>query len=224
MRISEIFHSIQGEGIHAGLPMTFIRFQFCPFNCSYCDTQHSLSKDGGQEMSVEEVVRQVKHEWICITGGEPLSQPKVLGELVAKLRHSGTAYMIEVETSGLMPLPWAWRANFALDNLGYSWLYDSVDSWVVDIKCPTSGVSDKVHWPNLEELRKFDQVKFVIGNETDLVFAKRIMQYRPYLPNVLIAPVWGSGMEIQAAEFVKRYGGRLSLQLHKILWGEKAGV
>ena len=216
MRINEIFYSIQGEGIHSGLPMTFIRFQFCPFACSYCDTKYGQDRNGGQEMTVEEVVGSLtlKKHWVCITGGEPLSQPKAFSELV---RNLSPWHLIEVETSGLLPLPWKWKKE--------QWLYRAVDSWVVDIKCPSSEVSQYTYWSNLPQLRpRYDQVKFVVGNEEDLRYVSSVISQYPHLPNVLVQPVWGSGMEEQCVEFVKKNGGRFGMQLHKILWGEKKGV
>src|SRR3990172_4467747 len=140
--ISEIFDSIQGEGVYAGIPMTFIRLQGCPFRCSWCDSEYTW-QFGGRAEIVEEVVEKVRregHNWICITGGEPLSQPKAFAKLVQELKKNGKK--IEVETSGLVPLPKFWERD--------SEVFDLVDSWVPDVKCPGSAESEKMYWPNLD--------------------------------------------------------------------------
>jgi 7-carboxy-7-deazaguanine synthase len=246
IRISEIFYSLQGEGILTGVPMTFVRFAFCPWRCRWCDSVYtwalSDTRMGGlplvdqlqQEealtsakeveiLGVSEIVEKVEQnpaKWVCITGGEPLSQPAAFRELVYALNKR--SFSVEVETSGLIPLPG--------DNL-----FDQVDSWVVDVKTPSSGMGQFLRLDDLDRLRKTDQVKFVVQSKDDLEFAVEIVNQkllRTDGPQVLVSPVGPTrfekdGMELdQAAEFIKSNipKARLSVQIHKFIWGNQRGV
>lgn len=233
VRLAEIFYSIQGEGIHQGLPTTFIRMQGCNFlpgmGCAWCDTQYAQSSDTGDELTIDEALdkcvklesRTYKH-WVCITGGEPLFQPEALHELVKGLSRYGL--LVEVETNGSIKKPYWWTL---------------VDSWVVDIKCPSSGVCGK----SLEEwfdTRIFDQVKFVVGTKEDIDFAKETIRRNIHRnPVVLVSPVtkslhgtnlpddpigWDKEWLQEVVEFCKEMKVRFSLQLHKVVWGSKKGV
>lgn len=224
MRISEIFYSIQGEGIHTGLPTTFIRFQGCNLisRCSFCDTIYAQNGNGGQEMKIEEVMAEMSRllpyfgSWTLITGGEPLWQPDSLEELVRWLRKDG--YKIEIETNGSLPIPRWWTL---------------VDSWNADIKCPSSGVCgvSKEVWFNT---RPQDQVKFVVGTKEDLEFARRLInKYKAKNPVVLVSPVievergnvnWKNEWLLEVAEFCKQERVRFSLQWHKVVYGNQRGV
>ena len=188
--------------------MTFIRFQYCPFHCSYCDTEYAQSKTGGVEMELGEILDQVKHSWVCITGGEPLCQGAAFRNLSEGLHQY--SHKITVETSGLLPLP----------------REDIIESWVVDVKCPSSGEAERNIWSNLKRLGPQDQIKFVVGGSEDLVYAQETLELRsPLFPHILISPIWGKGMEEACVDFVKSHEGtRLSLQLHKIIWKSKRGV
>lgn len=219
MKVNEIFHSISGEGAHAGIPAVFVRLAGCNLACSYCDTQYAQKPEQGVEMSVDEILRRVREfredGWVLITGGEPLSQD--IQELVGRLRSRG--YRIEVETNGSFSPP-LW-ASF-------------VSCWSVDVKCPSSGPSyGSFNRKWLRRLRKQDQLKFVVDNEEDLGFVEGLLRDAKLRPTVLISPVFGqdtAGWLTQkewlqrCAEFCKEQNVRLSLQLHKIVWGEKKGV
>lgn len=226
LKINEIFYSIQGEGIHAGLPMVFIRFQGCNMlpPCNWCDTSYSQKPFEGQTMSLEEVIKIVRalnptfKSWVCVTGGEPLWQWDALDVLLREL--TGWAYLTTVETNGSIPKP--------------SW-YGLATSWSADIKCPSSGVcgTSREEW---FETRVTDQVKFVVENKEDLVFAKSmIKRHRADNPTVLVSPVidydmlkdgliYNSPWLNEVVEFCKEMRVRYSLQLHKVIWGNKKGV
>jgi len=232
MRISEIFYSIQGEGVHQGVPMVFVRFQGCNLipHCSWCDTPYAQNAEvGGKDKSVIDVVDEVmrlsprRYSWVCITGGEPLWQEDSLEELVRELKRE--SYKVTVETNGSLPLP--------------RW-YGLVDSWSADIKCPSSGVcgTSKEEWFST---RICDQIKFVVGDWDDLRFVKGVLKrHSTDSPVMLISPVmsWMNREEgllegtadynqlwlQEVAEFCKEMGVRYSLQLQKIIWGNKKGV
>lgn len=219
LKVSEIFYSIQGEGRYTGIPMVFIRLQGCNLVCSYCDTPYGQSTKEGTEMSIEEVVEEVKKykncEWICITGGEPLTQEEELEKLVGALFDSG--YKVEIETNGsILPTP---------KTFGFSALRE-LDSWVVDFKCPCSGGSFNSFNPKwLPALTFNDQLKFVVSNKEELDLIP------PYIDQtsaeILVSPIWGSSKEFldECVEFCKEYGVRFSWQIHKLLWGPtKRGV
>ena len=96
MRIAEIFYSIQGEGILAGVPSIFIRTSGCNLRCHWCDTPYASWKPEGPEMSIEEILKKISG-WDCnhivLTGGEPMIAPD-LPELATALRKQKKQQMI----------------------------------------------------------------------------------------------------------------------------------
>jgi 7-carboxy-7-deazaguanine synthase len=209
LRITEIFHSLQGETRRVGLPTVFIRLTGCPLRCSYCDTAYAFS--GGTTMKVTEVLEKAAEysaRYVTVTGGEPLAQRNCLG-LLRALCDAG--YDVSLETSG------------ALD-IG---AVDARVMRVLDIKTPSSGESGKNRWENLELLTGHDEIKFVLCNEPDYLWARQIIgQYRldEKCP-VLLSPVYGSMNPTQLAEWIlrDRMPVRMQVQLHKILWNSEPG-
>src|SRR5215216_6442074 len=102
MLITELFPSVQGEGVRVGLPTAFVRLNRCNLRCSWCDSEYTFI--GGERMSVDEVVERVQAFGplpnICITGGEPLVQRRELRELIDRLLALPHARSVEVETGG----------------------------------------------------------------------------------------------------------------------------
>ncbi len=205
MRISEVFYSIQGEGVYAGLPMAFIRFQGCPFRCRWCDSAYTWDFKGGEELTLAAVLERVA-TWparhVCITGGEPLAHLRDLLALARALKDRG--YWMEVETAGGHPLP-----------------QDApIDCWVMDIKCPGSGMERFNRYGELAGLRPQDQLKFVVADRRDFDFSLEVLaRHRPRC-HVLFSPVWGELEPAALAEWVKAEAphARLSLQVHKVIW------
>lgn len=212
IRVARIFYSIQGEGYNQGLPTTFVRFQGCNFlvGCNWCDTQFARPNSGGTVLSVEEVLKRVvkaeprtyKH-WVCITGGEPLYQRDGLHELVKSLNKYG--FLIEVETNGSLPKPFWWTL---------------VDSWVADIKCPSSGMCEISREEDWFDTRRQDQVKFVVGSMEDILFAKQVIRRNAARnPIVLVSPViypdLSAPMMREAIRLCLEEKVRFSLQVHK---------
>jgi 7-carboxy-7-deazaguanine synthase len=235
MKINEIFYSIQGEGIYQGVPMVFVRFQGCNLipHCIWCDTPYAQDANEGKDMDCLSVSDEVdrlsgykRNSWVCITGGEPLWQEAALEELVRVLK--AESYKVTIETNGSLPVP--------------RW-YGIADSWSADIKCPSTGVcgTSKEDW---FKTRISDQVKFVVGNKEDLDYASGVIKkHWADSPTVLISPVarlsntrhdslanrdvyenWDIEWLQEVVEFCKEENVRFSLQLQKVIWGNKKGV
>jgi 7-carboxy-7-deazaguanine synthase len=208
LRINEIFYSIQGESVHAGLPCVFVRLTGCNLRCSYCDTQYAF--DEGRFMSVADIIRQVG-QFGCglveITGGEPLFQSHTPA-LAGKLLESG--YQVLVETNGSLDI-------------------DRVDrrcSRIMDVKCPSSGEQSRNDSANLNRITPNDQVKFVIADRDDFSFAEQMVSRLPAsLPpdRVLYSAVSGRLPPHQLARWMldARTRARLQLQLHRLIWPDQ---
>ena len=204
LKINEIFFSIQGESTYAGLPCVFVRLTYCNLRCTYCDTSYAFTE--GRDMTLEEILTQVEGygcRLVEITGGEPLLQKNVY-PLMTELCDRG--YQVLLETGGHMSIR-------------------TVDSRVVrimDIKCPSSGESDKNDWSNIEALTARDEVKFVIGNREDYEWAKRILFQHKLNERctVLFSPVFNALPNRQLAEWIleDKLPVRFQLQLHKYIW------
>jgi 7-carboxy-7-deazaguanine synthase len=104
MFISEIFHSLQGEGLLLGVPSVFIRTSGCNLRCRWCDTPYASWKPEGKQQSLDDIMKEIsayKCRHVVLTGGEPMVAPE-LPALAKLLRHEG--YHITIETAGtVMP-------------------------------------------------------------------------------------------------------------------------
>ena len=209
LRVSELFHSLQGESTRAGLPTVFVRLTGCPLRCTWCDTEYAFS--GGETRTLGDVLIEVaKHgaRQVCVTGGEPLAQKACL-PLLAALCDAG--YSVSLETSGALDI-------------------SSVDprvSRIVDLKAPASGEADKNLWDNLAHLNASDEIKIVLAGEADYAWAKSVLAARRLdaICPVLLSPVAGKLEPKQLADWVlcDRLPVRVQLQLHKIIWGAERG-
>ncbi|MDQ1371106.1 MAG: 7-carboxy-7-deazaguanine synthase [Candidatus Thermoplasmatota archaeon] len=189
-----------------GAPTTFVRTSGCPLRCAYCDTKQAY--DEGSQMTVEAILKAVKKHGarhVCLTGGEPLVQ-RDAPSLVKKLLEEG--YKVVVETNGAMPLD----EMPCDDNLSIS----------MDIKCPSSGESDKMLFSNLEMLGPTDQLKFVVSDEADYEYAKKVIRERSPKCEVILTPVGGKDLKWLAEEVLRdKLDVRVLPQLHKIIWGDE---
>lgn len=212
MQITEIFYSLQGEGLHAGLPTVFVRTTGCPLRCTWCDSAYSFH--GGEPLAVSEILDKVSEHptrRVCFTGGEPLVQKDAV-DLVQRLLREG--YETVIETSGSVPLD-GYVDMQPRDPLCLS----------VDVKCPGSGEDGKNRLEELSRLAEHDQVKFVIGSEEDYAFARNVMEEHSTPASWVIQPVWGSDSTWLADKMLADgLDARFSLQVHKHLWGDKPGV
>jgi len=210
LRVTEIFHSIQGESTHAGRPCAFVRLTGCPMRCVWCDSEYTFT--GGDHLSIDEVLAQVRAmgcNLVEVTGGEPLAQPHAF-TLIKKLCEEG--YEVLVETGGYV----------STETL------DPRAKIILDVKCPGSGEDARNHWPNLDVLRADkDEVKFVIANRSDWDFACHIIErfeLEKRAKAVLISPIW-IGVDLQeVASWITSSGlnVRMQLQMHKYIWGPEA--
>jgi len=205
MQITEIFYSIQGEGMLAGLPTVFIRSTGCNLRCRYCDTTYAY--EGGTTMSIQHILDEIKQyhcSQICVTGGEPLIQKETL-ELLTRLQKQN--YQICLETNGSQPL----QPISNRDNLMIS----------MDVKTPSSNMQNHNLLENLKELKPQDQLKFIIGTKEDYHYAKKIMSKHQLSCPVLFQPIWKTDPKDLASWILKdELPVRLGLQLHKIIWGD----
>lgn len=209
LRISEIFHSLQGETSRVGLPTVFIRLTGCPLRCNYCDTAYAFT--GGKSMTLQEIVDEVQRyptRYVTVTGGEPLAQKNCL-PLLRILCDLGCH--VSLETSG------------ALDVSGV----DGRVMKVLDIKTPASGELEKNLWGNLDLLNAEDEIKFVLCDEADYIWAQEILVEKKLAEKcaVLLSPAQGQLSPTDLADWILRdqLPVRMQLQLHKILWGNVAG-
>ena len=208
MRICEIFHSIQGEGLMMGVPTTFVRTVGCNLRCEWCDTQYSM--DGGEEMSLDSIMERigdVKH--VCVTGGEPMLQPEI-PELLRRLVSAGK--QVVLETNGSVDLSDVPRDPLMLISM--------------DIKCPSSGMTDRMLYSNLSLLSRKDQLKFIVRDDEDFDFAQDVLKRYPVDTNVIFGPVGGTVKLEWLVDMVLESGvdARVLPQLHKIIWGDKRAV
>ena len=210
LSIFEIFHSLQGESSRVGLPTVFVRLTGCPLRCGYCDTEYAFH--GGSTQSFEEILANVasyQAQYVCVTGGEPLAQ-KGCHALLKMLCDAG--YQVSIETSGAMDISQV----------------DRRVSVIMDIKTPGSGEVGKNLWSNISALEAKDEVKFVLVDRADYDWAKQILAQYDLTQKcpVLFSPVYKTLPPPDLATWVleDRLPVRMQVQLHKILWGEKAGV
>jgi 7-carboxy-7-deazaguanine synthase len=211
LRVTEIFHSVQGESTWAGLPCTFVRLTGCPLRCVWCDTAYAFH--GGERMSLDAImarVREIGTPLVELTGGEPLIHRNAF-VLAQRLLDDG--FTVLVETSGAFDIA-------PLDPRAHR---------IMDLKCPGSGEEARNLWSNLDHLTARDEIKFVIAGREDYEWARQVIRERGLdervrrgeLRALLFSPVWESMDFRELAEWVlaDRLPVRYQIQLHKIIWG-----
>ena len=209
LRITEIFHSLQGESRPTGCPTVFVRLTGCPLRCGYCDTAYAFH--GGERVELDEILARVaafQVRYVCVTGGEPLAQPGCL-DLLTALCDAG--YDVSLETSGALDIS----------------RVDPRVTVVLDLKTPGSGEERRNRLDNLPLLKPRDQVKFVICDRRDYDWAKALFRDQRIAERceVLFSPAWGTQDARELADWIlkDRLPVRFQVQLHKYLWGEGPG-
>ncbi|HOP31058.1 MAG TPA: radical SAM protein [Spirochaetota bacterium] len=203
LKVHEIFYSLQGETTTSGFTSVFIRLAGCNLDCIWCDTPQA--KSGGYDMTIDEIMAKVESlepfNHITLTGGEPLIQEESM-ELLDRLTDNG--YEVQVETNG-------------------SVLFDSMPRGVriiADVKTPSSGQEGSFRIENIRFLKKYDEVKFVIGIMEDYQFAKDFIKAHlagvecviNFAPATKLMEPWALANLI----IKDRLNVRLNVQLHKI--------
>jgi 7-carboxy-7-deazaguanine synthase len=216
--VTEIFHSLQGEGSLIGIPFVFVRLTGCNLRCTYCDTSYAFK--GGTLTDLQTLVKKVADfdtPHVLITGGEPLIHPGTL-KLVQLLAKMG--FLVSLETHG----------EFGIEK------YAPYCRIIMDIKTPASGMCRGGFEKNLVHLKETDEVKFVIASEQDYFWAKdwvesgKIKTKEILFSPAQIAPAMPGGFSGVSAKWLAenilkdKLSVRFQLQLHKQIWGHQKGV
>jgi len=207
LKITEIFHSLQGEADTVGFPTVFVRLTGCPLRCQFCDTAYAFH--GGEWMSIDGVLARVADfapRYVCVTGGEPLAQANCL-PLLSKL--CDAHYRVSLETSGALPIAGV----------------DARVNRVVDVKTPGSGEERRNRYDDLALLRDEEQIKFVICDRADYEWSRERLAALAPRCTVLFSPSAEQLPARQLADWIlaDRLPVRFQLQLHKVLWGNVPG-
>ena len=230
MKVSEIFKSIEGEGLRTGQAAVFVRLHGCNLRCAYCDSMYAVEGDDFKQMSVDEVLMAVESyrtesgvKCVTLTGGEPLIHEGA-SELLSKFSDAG--FEVNVETNGTVPCKWRLPGLF----------------YTMDWKCKSSGMSGKMRIENLATLSSKDVLKFVVGsvedlNETESVVARLVQikvtgaQRAVGMPYIYVSPVFGT-LDYDkivdwmlSSKIMTANNARFQVQLHKVIWDpNKRGV
>jgi 7-carboxy-7-deazaguanine synthase len=209
LKLTEIFHSLQGEADTVGIPTVFVRLTGCPLRCQYCDTAYAFH--GGEWWQLQAILARVSElgaRYVCVTGGEPLAQPSCLA-LLSALAEAG--YRVSLETSGAMAI-------------------DAVDARVirvVDVKTPGSREEHKNRYQQLALLRPEEQVKFVLCDRADYEWSRDKLAELQLAQRcqVLFSPSHEQLPARELADWIlaDRLPVRFQIQLHKYLWGNEPG-
>ena len=229
MRIAEIFHSIQGEGLLAGVPSVFVRTSGCNLRCHWCDTPYASWNPEGKEMSVQAILQKVL-EWNCrhivLTGGEPMIAPE-FSTLTAELRKAGKH--ITIETAATVP-----PAGIECDLASLSpKLSNSTPPTERDPAWSKKHEETRLRPDVISDwIRNYEfQLKFVVSSEQDLKEIKHLLSRLPPVPlhRILLMP---EGIDAQTlltrspwlVEICKCEEFRFCPRLHIELFGHTRGT
>jgi 7-carboxy-7-deazaguanine synthase len=208
LQLSEIFYSIQGESSYSGYPCVFIRLAGCNLRCSYCDARYAC-EEPGKEVSRPRIMEEITahpNALVEITGGEPLLQDGVYPLMHELLKSRRTVLL---ETNG---------------SIDISQVPEGVVK-IIDMKCPDSGMMDRMLFGNLDRVTRQDEIKFVLSSGKDYQWATEVIrEYRlEERAKLLLSPVSGRLSPGALAEWLLADGlkARLQIQLHAIIWPGK---
>lgn len=233
-KIHEIYSSISGEGISQGIPTVFVRFAGCSLRCGktenralWCDTPYALGPNQGESLSISSILKSIEtydkdHGFqILLTGGEPLEGKNrdmsvAIAQSIFQFRNaSGKPYPASrVETNGSEKIT-----------------LDPFFVFTMDYKLPGSGMEERMDAENFEILEKrhnsLDEIKFVVRDRIDFERSIEVIREQKIQTNILYSPVHGEVDAKELVEWIKIDNPpkcRLSLQIHKVLWGNQKGV
>lgn len=213
LNVVEIFHSIEGEGIRTGMPVTFIRLAGCNLRCSYCDTCYAQNETDGNLMSIDDIVSKVRFKAVTITGGEPLLHEDCVIALISKLNETG--HYVNIETNGsinIMPFVLAVRAGRGF--------------FTVDYKCPSSGMNSEMCDETFLAMDENDVLKFVVSDDSDIsVIRQFLIHHTSFKGTIYVSPCFGkislehlvTEVKLLQLKFPK-FDIRFQVQLHKIVY------
>jgi 7-carboxy-7-deazaguanine synthase len=224
LRIAELFYSIQGEGMLAGVPSVFIRTSGCNLRCVWCDTPYTSWQPEGAEFTLDQILDEVRAHparHAVVTGGEPMIAPEIV-PLTERLRAAGMH--ITIETAGTVFHPVACDLMSISPKLANSTPSDP--GW--------SGRHERLRiQPDVlaELMARYPyQLKFVIAQPEDLGEVRElIVNLEADRDRVVLMPE-GTDREMLRrrgrwiAEICKDEGFRFSPRLHVELWGNERGV
>jgi 7-carboxy-7-deazaguanine synthase len=205
LTITEVYVSIQGESSFAGQPCTFIRLTACDLRCAWCDTVYAFTE--GRKQTLDDILAEVSRLGVALvelTGGEPLLQKNTV-TLMQRLLDRG--HTVLLETGG---------------HISIAEVPSGVHR-IVDVKCPDSGESARMHWDNLDRLTQRDEVKFVIASRADFEYAREVTLTHGLAARcgaVHFAPAWNLVAPADLASWIiaDKLPVRLQLQQHKYIW------
>ena len=227
MKIAEIFHSIQGEGMLVGVPSVFVRTSGCNLRCVWCDTPYTSWAPEGAEMTVDQIaacVAEYPARHVVVTGGEPMIAPEIV-DLTQALRQAGLH--ITIETAGTVYQPVACDLMSISPKLANSTPREREGGrWAAQ--------HDRLRYQPevlLKLMRDYDyQLKFVVAAPEDISeIAKMIEDTDANRSRVVLMPEGTAPEALRErsqwlAEICKREGFRYSPRLHIDLWGNRRGV
>ena len=218
-QVVETFVSINGEGKKAGRLAMFIRLKGCNLNCSYCDTKWANERKAAFElMTTDQITARIRESGVSLvtlTGGEPLLDQNI-GELIGSILMLPQVEL-EIETNGSVPIRMFRERDARL-------------TMTMDYKLPSSHMEESMCLENMEELKPWDVVKFVIGSEEDLIRAKEIIDRFSLCEKAIVyfSPVFGTIEPARIIEYMKEEHlnkVRFQIQIHKAVWDpDKTGV
>lgn len=232
MHVTELFYSLQGEGLLVGTPSVFVRLAGCPLRCGWCDTKYAWSFSAGVDTPLADLVTNIQRwpsRFAVITGGEPLVGPEglpraELADLTRRLQELGKH--VTIETSGT-----AFADDLACDLMSISPKLSNSRPTDPDlVSTHEQGRPDLKILAGLIEAYPC-QLKFVVDSADDIAEIQRLLIQLPTVPNdrILLMPQAATRDVLLAkaplvAQLCQETGFRFGSRLHVLLWDGRRGT